>query len=304
MSTTYKPFIATAPLVPMTLSSTLLQPEFTTPFALYTVVQLAVFAAASAGWPTVFGRNTRQQGWLLTLMVSALVTVLSLPFVGDVVTEVVDAVWSAVGGAGYSPLERTTVAADGQASLRIPGVFLSFLLMDVVVGSLVYPRHVQLLTGYVHHAVYAGLIIDLMRHRIAFVLCPMGLMELPTFLLALGNVVAPLRAQLHLPFGVCFVVTRLVFHAVLVWRVVRATAGQRFWIYVACTLPLHVWWFRGWLVQRSRMSARRSGSPSPTDGRGDSKEEEVVVDGEPSSAAAPGDSGVRHRAPATDVDVD
>eukprot|EP00842_Homolaphlyctis_polyrhiza_P003001 jgi/Hompol1/3701/HPOL_000836-RA len=136
--------------------------------------------------------------------------------------------------------------ASSPASDLLAGIFLSFLVCDIVIGLVSYPSEIQLLTGYVHHAIYIYIILDFCRHGIGSALCPIALVELPTF------------------------VTRIVFHLYLTWQLFVLLPGRGFWGYTAATFPLHVWWLRGWWVRQLKLAKREREVSKTTSSASDS----------------------------------
>lgn len=136
--------------------------------------------------------------------------------------------------------------------------FGTFCFLDIVYGVLFYPKQIDLLTGWVHHSVYLWLMYYVHLHGLQGGFCLFLIEELPTFLLALGNVSRPWRTNLI--FGACFFVTRIVWHAFLLGEfwLHRREIEQPLWALVALTLALHVHWFYGFVRQQlRRLRAKR-----------------------------------------------
>jgi len=136
--------------------------------------------------------------------------------------------------------------------------FLAFCLLDLLLGSVCYREQVELLTGWIHHLAYAWLMWHVLWHHISDAFCLFLVEELPTFLLALGNVSRPLRTNWL--FGGSFFVTRLVWHGYLLWAFL-STRGElpiTLWPLVLATFGLHAHWFSGWTRQQVRRLRKRA----------------------------------------------
>src|SRR3954463_12166863 len=82
----------------------------------------------------------KQQGWLLSLMSSAFMTLGSIPFT-------LRLAWL-----GWNP---TLLDGDSIMSASLVSIFLTYLSMDLVLGSLYYPKYLDPITGWMHHLSYA-----------------------------------------------------------------------------------------------------------------------------------------------------
>jgi hypothetical protein len=121
-----------------------------------------------------------------------------------------------------------------------------------------YPKHIDVLTGWVHHTVYMWLMyhIHVTHTQGSFTLFLVE--ELPTFLLALGNVSRELRT--NLAFGCSFFATRIAWHAFMLhhfWAA-RKMMVTPLWPFIALTLLLHLHWLYGYLKQQLRRWRKRS----------------------------------------------
>ncbi|KAF7798761.1 hypothetical protein EIP86_009986 [Pleurotus ostreatoroseus] len=118
---------------------------------------------------------------------------------------------------------------------------------DLAIGSLHYRGSISMLTGWIHHTVYIFLITFVVLPRNfapLFALC--CVLELPTFLLALGNLVPRLRSDYL--FAAVFFLTRIVMHIhiALAYLARALRHGETYvpTLFLACILPMHVLWMR------------------------------------------------------------
>lgn len=135
--------------------------------------------------------------------------------------------------------------------------FSTYLVLDLVYGVALYRRQIDMLTGWVHHAAYLWLMAYLHWYHIPRGFSLFLIEELPTSLLALGNVARGWRTNIL--FGASFASTRLLWHGMLLikfWNA-RSRTDLTLWPPIAVTMALHVHWFSGFVAQQLRR-ARRS----------------------------------------------
>lgn len=127
-----------------------------------------------------------------------------------------------------------------------------YCVLDLLLGWFFYREYVELLTGWVHHSAYLWLMWYVHYHHITTSFLIFCVEELPTFLLALGNVYPPFRTNYL--FGGCFFITRLGWHAVMLVKFLlhRGDTELTLWPLVAATFALHVHWFVGFVGQQLR----------------------------------------------------
>jgi hypothetical protein len=123
----------------------------------------------------------------------------------------------------------------------IATLFTSFLIVDLVIGTVFYPKRIDLLSGWTHHIVYIYILLDFLLSSVPGLLGPFCLLEFPTFLLALGNLNSKWRRDFY--FGILFFLTRIVYHGWFIFRYYQMLFGHRFFFYVALSFPLHCFWF-------------------------------------------------------------
>ncbi|WVF71992.1 hypothetical protein IAT40_006803 [Kwoniella sp. CBS 6097] len=136
--------------------------------------------------------------------------------------------------------------------------------VDLFVGYLKYPSQVGLLTGWIHHTVYIGLMIHLLNTRLSPVFLIGCIMELPTFDLAISNLFPCCRNDLR--FLSSFFTFRIAFHAILLVDSLRPSSRAVMdgslvpGVSLGLAMILHVLWFKGgfvgYLKRRSRSSPR------------------------------------------------
>jgi len=134
-------------------------------------------------------------------------------------------------------------AADG-----VGRFFQAYLIVDLTMGMLFYSSKVNLLTGWIHHTVYVFIVEYTIQGQWSHIFTMAAVMEIPTFVLALGSIAPHLRSDVL--FAVCFFVTRIAFHIALCASLVvqrhSVTSGSLGpAIIMACIFPLHAHWFSG-----------------------------------------------------------
>jgi hypothetical protein len=133
-----------------------------------------------------------------------------------------------------------------------------FCVLDLLIGSFDYPKHLQIVTGWLHHSIYATICFYLLKIHCTDSFLAFGICEIPTFVLGLGSVYKPYRADYT--FGVLFVATRIVYFGCL-WL---ATISETFLVHrivITLVMGLHTMWLKDWI-----QSMRRRGIKPEPDG--------------------------------------
>lgn len=116
--------------------------------------------------------------------------------------------------------------------------------MDLSLGMIYYRNKIGLLTGWIHHITYIIVLIWAISNQFCSIFIMMCILEVPTFLLALGSMRVRLRRDAL--FAASFVLTRILFHA---YAILSAWNMElRFGPVVnALTIffPVHCYWFLG-----------------------------------------------------------
>lgn len=143
-------------------------------------------------------------------------------------------------------------------------------IFDLFFGFIYYRKHIDPLTGFVHHAVFIWLcfacttgngIFFTIRKPFAssFLLCLVE--EFPTFLLALGTLFPFFRTNNG--FGLSFFLLRIVYHTYFMTYAFHLKADAPVLVLFMMTFLLHVNWFQAWLKKygpfnRSKSTLKRS----------------------------------------------
>ena len=135
--------------------------------------------------------------------------------------------------------------------------FLAFLVLDLGLGLRYYPRQIQLLTGWIHHVFYMGLLVWALRAHFTLGFALFAAEELPTFLLAVGSIYPKRRNDLL--FGLVFFVTRVAYHGLLFQRVLDIKEPRvQLNPIIAMTFALHCYWMWCWVQgYRRRLRQRK-----------------------------------------------
>ncbi|WVQ71788.1 hypothetical protein IAR50_001330 [Cryptococcus sp. DSM 104548] len=178
----------------------------------------------------------RQRAYILSAITSGTMTLASLPFA-----------WSYLRW-GLEVTYKETQQGWMAALARIGVVFFGTYLLSI--GYFKYRNQIGLLTGWVHHTVYIGLMVYLMNSRHSSVFMAGCVMELPTFELAISNLFPPIRNDLR--FLLSFFAFRIAYHGTLLFDCLlpslRKSVLNGSWvpaITLALALVLHVSWFKG-----------------------------------------------------------
>jgi hypothetical protein len=184
--------------------------------------------------------NPKQLSWLITVISSTTLTVSSTFFIYDLI---------------QNPFDLTRFSTSNTFSVILSSFFFTTLIWDLVLGVIFYPKYVDPITGWVHHIAYifALLIITKLGFcKYYALMCPM---EAPTVLLALGSINKKLRKDWL--FGGVFFVTRIAYHlySIVSWYVI--TGDWRPVSIILAFFPMHVIWFRGFILQQIRIAKKK-----------------------------------------------
>ena len=126
-------------------------------------------------------------------------------------------------------------------------------VIDLVYGSIYYPEAIDILSGWIHHIVYTWIVIlcttgnGFIAVSKPFTKC-MGtslMLEIPTFMLALGHIFKSLRSDYG--FGFSFLMLRIIFHAyVIICMLLSQTTDIILNTLLLLTFSMHVFWFYSW----------------------------------------------------------
>lgn len=243
------------PLSPFTNLPTLKSPalavitdtSFYIPFLLSSLLQLTVYHICVSRFPSTF-KTDRQKSWILTTLSSFVMTIGSLPFLLRFAIKDLHL--------GYFDWLHT------YGSVGLSAFFITYLLFDLLIGSVEYKAQIHPMSGWFHHTLYTFVVFHLIQWQVSGTFCILAVLELPTLLLAIGTIRKELRRDRV--FGAVFFATRIVFHVYMIKKIHEGFPGRHFYLIPIGVFPLHVLWFQGWVKQQVRIRAKN-------------KSEEVVV---------------------------
>ena len=148
---------------------------------------------------------------------------------------------------GYEP---SVVYNEDRLSTFFTTYFFVYLLLDLSLGMLYYPKYIDPLSGWFHHVIFAILIASLKVHHSCNAMMFCYIQELPTFLLAVGSIHKPYRQDLL--FGITFFITRVCYHIAYASGLIshyqyNHPAALYSAFFGVLTTIMHVMWFSQWL---------------------------------------------------------
>ncbi|OCF45396.1 hypothetical protein I317_00641 [Kwoniella heveanensis CBS 569] len=214
----------------------------------------------------------KQRAYILSTISSATMTSLSIPYLYTYTT---------MGFEGaFERCQQSWMGGLGRMGVLFFG---TYLFSDLLIGNVKYPSQVGLLTGWIHHTVYIGLMVHLLNSRLSPVFLIGCIMELPTFDLAISNLFPSCRHDLR--FLSSFFIFRIAFHAILLVDCLRPSSRAVMggsWVpgvSLAMAGLLHVLWFKGGLVGYiKRHSKAKLSSAAASDQACASDEQDSGVD--------------------------
>ncbi|PKI85670.1 hypothetical protein MVES1_000752 [Malassezia vespertilionis] len=198
------------------------------------LIQMVYQLFASTLYAGKSDEQMRKRSWIITTFSAFLVSCVSLPYVFDLL---------------YSGMLWTEVTPHRELIADpLTMFFTAYLASDLGVGMLCYRKFVNVSSGWVHHSVYIVLCLILLRNRWTNCFATGLIMEVPTWIMGIGALNPKLRS--YWAFTLSFVLTRIVFHAIVIYSLVLPTgryvnaALPSFGPLIICSLafPMHVVW--------------------------------------------------------------
>ncbi|KAH7929151.1 hypothetical protein BV22DRAFT_1003338 [Leucogyrophana mollusca] len=210
-------------------------------FTVCLLVLIALYTVLGARFTTI-----KQRSWVLTTISSATMTIASLPLVSRYAS---------------SPGDPTRLGTSTYWTVLTSRYFQAYLVADLLMGWMHYRKQVNILTGWIHHTIYIFIVEYAIRMGWSHIFCLCAVMEIPTFVLALGSLYPALRADML--FAASFFATRISLHIALCISFItnrRSMTGGSLApaAIMGCIFPLHAFWFYGCLkgfVRRARVKS-------------------------------------------------
>ncbi|KAH7912904.1 hypothetical protein BJ138DRAFT_1060189 [Hygrophoropsis aurantiaca] len=209
-------------------------------FGLCLLALTILYYVCATRFPTV-----KQRSWILTLTSSATMSAVSLPLLARYV----------------SSRDPRNLPVSSYWTIVASRFFQAYLVGDLTMGCRHYRSQINLLTGWIHHTVYIFIVEYAIRMDWSHIFCLCAVMEIPTFILALGTLYPILRADVL--FATSFFATRITLHIALCISFFTdrsvSSGSSAPAIILGCIFPLHAFWFYGCLKAFvKRAQARRT----------------------------------------------
>jgi hypothetical protein len=114
--------------------------------AAYAFVQILWFYYCRRTYPLLFNNNSRALGWLLTWTIACVITPFGIPFAVQVL------------------VNENQNWMNNNISYTLAACFLSYLICDIIFGSVYYPKRFGIVTGWFHHLLYIWIIYEFMAN--------------------------------------------------------------------------------------------------------------------------------------------
>ena len=142
-------------------------------------------------------------------------------------------------------LDFTSYLTEDTTSRFVTINFITYLVLDLLVGVFHYPKYLQLITSWIHHPAYIILLSYAFHQRVSLLFVISLPLEVPTAILAVGTMWPHLRSDNM--FGLAFLVFRICYH---MWCLVSlCTQDTPPWMWKICAIALvpHFHWFYTWV---------------------------------------------------------
>lgn len=259
-STKLAPLPPTSRIIALTANTAIVVWTAATTFRASDAAIAVASAAALLAWYVV-GRFVTQRAtsspeewaksraWLLTFASALCLTVVGAPLAARL-TVASDADFLAA------------THADGGISRHAVIFFAVEMILDLAIGSLDYPGHLDVLSGWAHHTFFLLAGQPTLAFGASGFFLGMSIVELPTLLLAVGSLNRPWRVDL--PFGISFFLLRIVYTTYYFVRLVLISRLRMLPAFVAIALLLNAFWFRSWLVSYAKLRSKRAAGGAPS----------------------------------------
>lgn len=140
--------------------------------------------------------------------------------------------------------------------------YAAYCIADLSMGLILYPKHMSVLEGWIHHTLYTWLMHWLtINVRGPGLYCCFLPLELPTALRAYGQLHPRLRSDFG--FGLTFGLTRVALNAVLLVSIYLYCDVRTSWKIAALILSLHLYWFTLWVSKYGSKTFREPHALKP-----------------------------------------
>lgn len=127
--------------------------------------------------------------------------------------------------------------------------FITYLILDLVIGTIRYRAMVSILTGYIHHLTFIPLLSYIYYKNECNCIGLMMVVEIPTFFLGLKYMYIKYRNTFNIIFGILFLLFRLIFNFKLIIDILLSEKNDKI-SYIYMLFPmlfLHIYWFKKYI---------------------------------------------------------
>jgi hypothetical protein len=173
----------------------------------------------------------KQRSWLIMMFSSTILSIFGTIYV--------------VNAFMYSLWTNEFIYGDDIVSRTVMIFFLATNVMDLFIGTFDYPQYLNLLSAVVHHVLYSIFVSTLIIHGFTRGFLLNFLMEIPTFIMAVGTVFKEYRSDTL--FGATFFITRIVYNIFYAYKLAVLSPNGIIWKICCCALGMHLYWFNTWM---------------------------------------------------------
>lgn len=193
------------------------------------IISAIIFLTWFSIWhKTNIARTEKERAYVCTLLSSSITSTFSLPLVFQLLTNNGDLL---------------DILTYRTWTVLVTTFFMTFLIMDLCIGVIFYKNKIDMLTGWVHHITYLITLTWAIYNQYSSIFVMMCVLEIPTFLLALGSVRSHLRRDYL--FASTFLLTRILFHAYAISCAWQIKPFGPIVNALSLFFPLHCFWFYG-----------------------------------------------------------
>lgn len=151
-------------------------------------------------------------------------------------------------------ISREDIFSSDLISLEACKLFVCGNVLDLVYGSIFYPKQIELLSGWLHHCGYFVVLYNVLQKGAANGFAFSFIEEIPTFIKALGSLFPNLRSDNV--FGISFFAFRILFHIHYLYQLYINAYEYFYWKFVLFVFFLHAYWMYCWILGMNRRNLK------------------------------------------------
>ena len=173
----------------------------------------------------------KRRSWVLSFLGATILTIICLPNLFALLSS---------SGAQFSHIVN-----DDSSTARFSVIFFSVvMLLDLLIGAVDYPTHLQLTSGLCHHTFFLWCGAAVLHFRMCGYFLGISSVEIPTLILAVGSFYKPFR--MDLPYGFLLFLFRIAYTVWYMAMVALFSGSTMLTVFLCVSLVFNASWFYMW----------------------------------------------------------